>query len=239
MDDPHSDTSAPTNEILRTLTPAMWQCIRFSLEVAVIYLIVKFTTPFLAGWTQRNLILLVRPDFPATSRFEFLFSHLFVFSFAPAFLLGMLNIRFRSQAASYVWLVPAAILTYKLVTYAPPNIFESRWPAALHYYFGGGFSIPEYHSWREFWSVVVPNPDALRGLAQSEYTAPFYAGVAYSLAAWVCLRTSIDKKFVERFNKWEAVRLTRTHEQGLEAPTPLGLSSDGDKDRSSSAASPE
>jgi len=51
--------------------------------------------------------------------------------------------------------------------------------------FWGRVLIPEYRDWHDFWSIVASNPDMTRGMAQLSFTAPFYAGIGYSLAAWI------------------------------------------------------
>jgi hypothetical protein len=161
-----------------------WQFLWFFPHVAFVYAIVTFCTVPLAGWTAGRLLpFLNHPT--SSSSFEFLYSHIFVFSIIPAFLSGMLTTRFKRNVAQFVWLVPAAVLLFKFVTYPSSSVLQNHFSAAFHQYFGGGFLISEYRSWREFWEIVRSNPDMLRGMAQLRFTAPFYAGVAYSTAAVV------------------------------------------------------
>lgn len=174
-----------------------WQALFFTLNLAAVYAIAKFVTPYFAGWTRGTLLpLLQRPT--SSSSFEFFYSHLLAFSVIPASLSGLVNAKFRQKVAEFVWLVPAVVLAYKLVTFHPASVLQSRFAAAFHQYFGGGFSIPEFRDWREFWSIVRSTPDMLRGLAQAEYTAPFYAGVAYSIAAWIGRRAELSEKSPKR-----------------------------------------
>jgi hypothetical protein len=181
-----------------------WQILWFFLHLAAVYAIVKFCTPWLAGWTGGTLLpLLQKPT--SSGRFEFLFSHIFAFSFIPAFLFGLINARFNHKAAQFVWLVPAAILTYEFATFPAVSVLQSQFRAAYHQYFGSGFLIPEYHSWEEFWSIAG-SYDATRGMAQLKFTAPFYAGVGYSLAAWIGLRTELNRKIAEKVRSWEESR---------------------------------
>lgn len=85
-----------------------WKVLWFGLHLAAVYVIVKFCTPWLAGWTRGTLLPLLQ--LPVTSkRSEFLFSHLFALSFVPAFLAGFINARFRQKAAQFACLVPAAM----------------------------------------------------------------------------------------------------------------------------------
>jgi hypothetical protein len=167
-------------------------------HLAAVYLLVNFCTAWLAGWIQGWLLPMLRVH-SSSSRLEFLFSHLLAFSSLPAFLAGLINARFRHRAAQFVWLVPAVVLAYKLVTYsASGSVFYSRpfW-SRFDYYFGGGFSIPEFHSWQGLFGMAS-DPDITRGMAQLSYTAPFYAGVAYSLAAWIALRPDLHRRIGTR-----------------------------------------
>jgi hypothetical protein len=180
------------------------QAIWFLPHLATIYLIVHFCTPWLAGWTRGWLLPLLHMTSSSSSGFEFLFSHLFVFSAFPAFVAGLVNARFRHKAAEFVWVVPTAVLAYKLITFpAATSVFQSSASPVLHQYFGGGFLIPEYRDWPDFWRIVASDPDVLRGLAQVTFTAPFYAGLAYSAAAWISLHTGVDRTVIEKVKEWE------------------------------------
>lgn len=99
----------------------------------------------------------------SSSGSEFLFSHIFAFSFIPAFAAGLVNAKFKNRIAEFVWLVPAVILGYKFFTFHASSVFQHQFSGAVYQYFGGGFSIPEFRDWHEFWSIVASNPDTLRG----------------------------------------------------------------------------
>jgi hypothetical protein len=43
----------------------------------------------------------------------------------------------------------------------------------------------------------------LRGKAQLDVTAPFYAGIGYSAAAWLGRRTDLNRKVGEKVKTWE------------------------------------
>jgi hypothetical protein len=103
--------------------------------------------------------------------------------------------------------VPAATLAYKLATFSvATSVLSANSPSAFHQYFEGGFQIPEHHDWAEFWQIVRSYPDMMRGMAQVQFTAPFYAGVGYSLSAWISLRTKLHQEFTEMFKRWEERR---------------------------------
>lgn len=145
--------------------------------------------------------------------FQFFFNHIFALSFVPSFAAGLVNARFKHKAAWFVWIVPAVILAYKLVTFTAPSVFHSGSESARHQYFAGGFSIADYHNWREFWALVGSSSDMSRGVAQVRITAPFYAGVGYSLAAWIGQRAALSDKISQRIADWEESRFGH-REQG-------------------------
>jgi len=184
-------------------------------HLAAVYGITHFCTPWLAGWTRRILLSI---EFPTSSgSLQFLFSHVLAFSFTPAFLAGLTNARFRHKVAQWVWVVPTVVLGYKLVTFSPPrSVFQNttvalweRFSLALHQYFVGGFLIREFQDWYDFWSIVRSNPDMARGMDQLRFTAPFYAGVGYSVAAWIGLRTELHQKIADNVKRWEQWKFGR------------------------------
>ena len=201
---------AAEGEVLAEDTPARhraggWQPLWFLLHLAAVYAIVKFVTPWLAGWTRGTLLpLLQHPT--ASGSFEFLFSHILAFSFIPAFLSGLVNARFKHRAAQFVWLVPAVILAYKFATFPASSVLQSQFPAAFHQYFGGRFLIPEFRNWHELFSIAGSNSDMTRGMAQLQFTAPFYGAIGYSVAAWIGRRTELSQKVKEKVTVWERSR---------------------------------
>ena len=66
-----------------------WQLARFVLHLAAVYAIAGYG-PRLAGWT-RNVVLPLIQRPTSSSSFEFLFSHIFAFSFVPALFAGLTN----------------------------------------------------------------------------------------------------------------------------------------------------
>jgi hypothetical protein len=160
-----------------------WQLILFLAHLAVVYLLVNFCVPRLAGWTNAKLIPTLTQHPQSRSGYEFLFSHIFLLSAIPAFITGLVNAKFRHKAAEFVWIVPTVILLYQIVTFPSQSVLHSQFSAVLHEYFGGGFSIPEFRSWKEFWQLTAWNRDMARGMEQLKFTAPFYAGIIYSLSA--------------------------------------------------------
>jgi hypothetical protein len=205
MDDA-PEAQVPSEPMPATGGSVIWQPVRFLLHLSAVYAIAKYGTPWLSAWTRGTLLpFLQHPT--SSSGFEFLFSHILALSFIPALVAGLANARFKHKVAWFVWLVPAAILTYKFLTFPTPSVFQSQFAAAWHQYFGGGFSIADFRgSAREFLMFVGSNPGIRRGLEQLNVTAPFYAGLGYSLAAWVGQRASLADKLAEKVKLWEDSR---------------------------------
>jgi hypothetical protein len=198
-----------------------WHTVRFLLHLSAIYVIASSCPPRLAGWIRTFLLPLLEVP-TSSSSFEFLFSHIFEFSFIPALIAGLANAKFKHKAAQYVWLVPTIVLAYKFVTFpiAPRSVLDSapsvfpKFSAAFHQYFAGDFLIGEYHDWGDFWGMVRSNPDMMRGMTQLRVTAPFYAGIGYCLAAWSALRFQVFPNLVERAKAWEQSRFDHTNLTG-------------------------
>lgn len=177
----------------------------FVTHLGVVYLLVTWLTPWLAGWVRGSLLPVL--GWPKSiSQFQFLFSHLLVLSAVPAFLAGLANVRFRQNVVAYVWLVPTVILAYKFLTFPTVSVFQSHASSAFHQYFGGGFLIPEYRNWQEFWSIATSNADLERGMAQLHITAPFYAGLSYSIAGWIGARIDLGRKVTTKVAEWETAK---------------------------------
>ena len=160
------------------------QIIRFVLHQAAVYLTPWFVAPWIAGaiydW------ILPRLGAVQVSRLEFLFSHVLALTFVPAFVAGLINARYRHRVALLVWVVPAIVLSYDMLTFST-SAFQDYWPAVFHYYFGGGFLVPQIRSYRDLFDIAGTF-DMIRGIAQLHVTGAFYAGIGYSLAAFLSPR---------------------------------------------------
>jgi hypothetical protein len=175
--------------------------VRFILHLAVVYLLVQLSTPWLAGWTRSTLLPLLQHPSDA-SRFQFLFSHLFEFSVISGFMVGMTQAaRFHHRVALLVWVVPFVIVTYKLIVF-PSSILQSHFTAALHYYFGRDFLIPEFRNWADMFSLLSRNPDMPRGMQQLRYTAPLYAAIGYGFGSWVSFRTDLNRRIGQNLKRF-------------------------------------
>jgi len=159
----------------------MW----FVLHLGAVYLTAWLIAPWLAGWIY-DWVLPRLGSSVHVSRLQFLFSHVLALTFIPAFIAGLINARYRHRVALFVWVVPAVVLAYHMLTF-PTSAFQEYWPTVFHYYCGGGFLVPEIRSYRDLFSLAG-SFDMTRGTAQLHITGAFYAGIAYSLAALLAPR---------------------------------------------------
>jgi hypothetical protein len=199
-----TEETVPPQDLPSKRNKGMWQIVWFLFHLAAVYAAVWLCTPWLAGLTRGRLLPLLQQT-TSLSSFEFLYSHIFAFSFIPAFFLGLVASRFRHTAAQFVWLLPTTILVYKFATFQAASVFASQFSAAFHQYFEGGFLIPEVRNWQDI-QLMAGSADVTRALAQLKFTAPFYAAVGYSIATWIGLRTNLSQKVSDRVEKWEVSR---------------------------------
>ena len=190
-------------------TGNFWQVLWFFLHLAAVYALVQFCAPWFSGWTAGRLLPVLQHR-TSLGPFEFFFSHLFVFNVIPAVLVGLLNARFKHKAAQFVWVVPTAILAYKFFTFPTASVFASPFSGAFHQYFEGGFPLPGSWTSTDIRSEA-DSFDILRALAQLQFTAPFYAGVGYSFAAWIGRRTDLASRIAEQVKKWEQAKFEDQH----------------------------
>ena len=191
---------------------------RYLLHLAAIYGLTQWFVLFFAGWTRGVLLpLLGHP--PKTSEFQFLFSHLLAFSCIPAFIAGFGNARLRHAVAQFVWVAPGAILAYKIATY--PHAVSVLYATTgagdgFYHYFDWSFTISEFSTYAEMFQLYAGNADVFRGFDQLHFTAPLYAGLAYSVATLICMRWKRSlPDVVESLETWH--RGTRLERNASEA----------------------
>jgi hypothetical protein len=119
--------------------------------------------------------------------------HLEVMTVGPAlavgYFVGLVTHPTSVESARFAWLVPTLFLFYGLLRFVThssvlvPNSTAEL--SALRYY----FEIQPVMPTRANFLAI----DSKRVLAQMTITAPFYAGMAYSLGAWVSKRGLLTK----------------------------------------------
>jgi hypothetical protein len=94
----------------------------------------------------------------------------------PALLGGLIKPKRATSAAAWAWAIPTTILIYKMLQYhAQSSVLVGTSMSAFRYFFEIRREMP-----------TLPNllaSDPVRLLGQMTVTAPFYAGIAYSLGA--------------------------------------------------------
>jgi hypothetical protein len=117
--------------------------------------------------------------------------HFEIVTVVPAVLAGYIVARSPASVATWAWGLPSLVLLYQMVQYhEPSSVLVGSPMSAVRYFFDIQRSMPS-----------IGNPtanDPARALAQLLTTAPFYAGVAYSLGAWSAKQKLIAKFFGSR-----------------------------------------
>lgn len=162
------------------LRQAAW----YALHMTALYFSVKVCTPWIAGRIH-DWILPFLVQGQTEGRLQFLLSHLFAFSFIPAFCAGLISHKYRSAVAAWVWIPPALVLLYHFLT-LPTSTLQNHFAAAYHQFFSADFNLPEYRDYREMFAGL--SPDILRAAEQLRFTAPFFAGIGYSMASLLSMR---------------------------------------------------
>jgi hypothetical protein len=169
-------------------SPVRWAGL-FLLNTALVYVFATRVSPMLVGrwfaWFAPAL------NIPASiSSGDWYLSHLEIVAILPALVAGYIDIgrfipsivgkriaEWRSgSAGTYAWVVPTLLLLYKMWRFRPPtSVLVGPSVSAFSYLFDIQKVMP-----------TLANPlasDPKRVLAQMYVTAPFYAGLAYSLGA--------------------------------------------------------
>jgi hypothetical protein len=127
--------------------------------------------------------------------------HFELMTVLPALLIGYVNIaRFlpdaqrtlmhegRHSIATWAWVLSTLVLAYRMLEFrAPGSVLRASSMTALKYFFDIQTVAPTFQ-----------NPlasDPIRVWAQFSFTAPFYAGVAYSLGTLGSKHQFADKTF--------------------------------------------
>jgi hypothetical protein len=101
-----------------------------------------------------------------------------VASVVPAFVMGyVLSLYFRGQA-TWAWVVPTGVLSYKLLTFTDPyaSVLVPHFSTRFSYFFVIQRTMPTF-------TLGFGGVDPVRVAQQVTVIAPFYAGLAYSIGA--------------------------------------------------------
>lgn len=141
------------------------------------YICALYLSPWLIGRWFGWFLPIMRIS-PVSIQGDFYLQHLELISFFPALAAGYAATRFINRKGSvWAFTAPVVLLLYKMTRFdAPHSVLTNNSMSALRYYFDIMRVMPT--------RVNFLTSDPERVLAQEFFTAPFYAGVAYSLGAW-------------------------------------------------------
>jgi hypothetical protein len=142
----------------------------------------------LSRWFIWILPLLRIP--PPAPRADYWLQHLELVTIIPALVFGALVARYFERLASWAWVVPTMILSYKLLTFTNPNVsvLASADPwSRFSYYFVIQQHMPTFSS------LGLSGSDPIRVAQQLDVTAPFYSGIAYSIGALLTKHKRIER----------------------------------------------
>jgi len=128
---------------------------------------------------------------PAKPRADYWLQHLELVSVIPALLFGALVVRYFKRLASWAWVVPAMVLSYKLLTFTKPDasVLASADPwSRFSYYFVIQQHMPAFSR-----GLVFAGSDPIRVAEQLNVTVPFYSGIAYSVGTLLTNHNAINR----------------------------------------------
>jgi len=104
--------------------------------------------------------------------------HFELTSIVPALVVGYLLSRYSGRLATYAWVLPTAILVYKLLTFTEPqtSVLAPHSSMRWEYFFVIQRRMPTF-------ALGFGGVDPIRVAEQINVVAPFYAGLAYSAGA--------------------------------------------------------
>ena len=169
---------------------------------------------WLAGLLVRWILPLIGQPAPPHVM-DFYLQHFEFANVVPAFLLGCVIVRKFPELSTWAWLVPTAVIIYKLVTFAEPNVSVlvsgDPWHRFSYY-----FLIQRVAPTLKFTptSFEWGGPDPVRVLEQITVVAAFYSSIAYSLGAFAT-KTKALKRIWESFSREPDVEIIEPEEAGV------------------------
>jgi hypothetical protein len=164
-------------EVAATISPEklVGRLAAFGLHSLTVYVWAIHFAPWLVGrWFAWGAPIFWRSIVVQPS--DWYLQHLELVSTLPLLVVGYFAARGRDSVATWAWAVPALVLLYKILQYHPgSSVLVSPPISAISYFFDIRHSMPRMDN--------LSASDPVRVLAQMTITAPFYAGVAYSLGA--------------------------------------------------------
>lgn len=149
--------------------------VAFGLHTVAVYFWALHLSPWLVGRWFAWFAPLFHIAANAPSG-DWYLQHLALSSIIPALVAGYLIVRQHHSPATWAWIIPTLVLGYKMLRYqAGYSVLIGRTSISSFGYF--------FHVLHRMPTLSSPGGDPARVLAQMVITAPFYAGVAYSVGA--------------------------------------------------------
>jgi hypothetical protein len=127
---------------------------------------------------------------PAMPRADYWLQNLELVSIIPALVFCALMARYLEKLASWAWIVPTIILSYRLLTFTDANASvlasADSW-SRFSYYFVIQQHMPTFSL------SFGLSGDPIRAAQQLDVTVPFYSGIAYSVGALFTKHKTIDR----------------------------------------------
>ncbi len=159
----------------------------FGLHTLTVYICAVHFSPWLVGRWFKWIMPLLGFSTTAWSA-DWYLQHLEMMSIIPAIVAGYVIARRPDSVGSWAWTIPGLVLVCKMILYrANLSVFLGTSMPALQYFFDIQRAMP-----------TMTNPlrsDPGRVLAQMVITAPFYAGLAYSLGAYASKQKLLARLF--------------------------------------------
>ena len=170
----------------RSLESLIGRVPAFAMHTVTVYICAVRVSPWLVGRWFGWVMPLLRLS-AVTPAADWYLRHLELISIVPGLVAGYLVARKPDSVATWAWGLPAAVLAYKMLQYQAPSsvLSGTTLMSAFKYYFEIERVMPTMR-------YATPS-DPVRVLSQMTVTAPFYAGVAYSLGGWLSKREFLTK----------------------------------------------
>ena len=149
----------------------------FTMHTLAVYWCAVLVSPWLVGRGFSWLLPAIGISANALPA-DWYLQHLEIMSIIPALLLGYFAARQRHSVATWAWIFPALMLSYRVFQhYSSSSVLVVTPVATLKYFF----------DIRKLMATAndLSRSDPVQVLAQMTITAPFYSGIAYSLGAWI------------------------------------------------------
>jgi hypothetical protein len=157
------------------------KCLSLLLHTSIVYICAIRLSPML---TYYWLALF---GVSTLSAGDWYLQHLEIVTLLPAAVVGFVITRWRPVGSFWSWLLPTGVLVCGLLLYSSPHsVLVSNRGNKLEYF----FHIQRY-------MPTGANPlvsDPRRVLEQMLITAPFYAGISYSVGAYLAKKTGFLRK---------------------------------------------